>query len=45
MEFVDDTTTSEMVFKKEASHAQSVAHHMSSWSNLNTLQLNPNKCK
>ena len=43
--FVDDTTSFEIVEKDKSSLMQSMADEASLWSNDNTFQIQPKKCK
>ena len=43
--YVDDTTTSEIVFKAKHSNSQLIADKVVDWSSYNRVQLNSKKCK
>ena len=43
--YVDDTTTSEVVVKGGVSHMQAIANRVIEWSRENRVQLNADKCK
>ena len=43
--FVDDTTASVVVPKRNASNAQSVDNQFIKWSHINRIELNPVECK